>query len=319
MTGVDRRQLRVGTRGSALARAQSQTVADAFALALGGNPGLVTVTTHGDVSKASLATIGGQGVFVGALRQALLDGDCDIIVHSFKDLPTAPVDGITLAAVPQRAPVGDVLAAGEYTFATLPEGARIGTGSPRRKAQTLAQRPDLTVVDLRGNIDTRLAHVTDGELDGVILAEAGMSRLGKLDAVSERIDINEYPSAPAQGALAVEVRTSDLTHDKVFAGACASIDQSVARLTSAAERAVLSGLGTGCAAPLGASAIMADGLLLLHAVVYSANGATTIAASRATVLDPRFTPQNLADANELGASVAEELIEQGALTLIPQA
>src|SRR5579875_3316821 len=176
------RTLRIGTRASALARTQTQTVADA----LGAPVEIVPIVTEGDRSSAALAQIGGTGVFVSALRAALLDGRIDVAVHSFKDLPTAPSDGITVAAVPRREDARDALVARDgRTLAELPAGSRVGTGSPRRAAQLRALGYGLEVVDLRGNVDTRLRAVTEGRLDAVVLAYAGLRRLGRAGEVSE--------------------------------------------------------------------------------------------------------------------------------------
>src|SRR5690606_37519769 len=178
--------LRLGTRASLLARTQAGDVADALTAA-GVATELVPMTSHGDTTRASLASLGGTGVFAAALREALLAGECDAVVHSYKDLPTAPHPGLRVAATPARADHRDVLCAAS-PLAELREGARVGTGSPRRRAQLLAARPDLEVVDIRGNVDTRLAMVTDGELDGVVLAMAGLSRIGREEHVAETFE-----------------------------------------------------------------------------------------------------------------------------------
>ncbi|HEY5320760.1 MAG TPA: hydroxymethylbilane synthase, partial [Galbitalea sp.] len=199
---------RIGTRGSALALAQTRTVAAALTKT-GLTVELVTVTTAGDTSTASLASLGGTGVFASALRDALLDGRCDAIVHSLKDLPTQPHPGLVVAAIPKREDARDALCARDgLTLDTLPAGARVGTGSPRRRAQLLSRRGDLEVVDIRGNVDTRLGRV-GVDLDAVILAAAGLSRLGRLDAVTEFLDIDSWPTAPGQGAVAIEVRAGE--------------------------------------------------------------------------------------------------------------
>jgi hydroxymethylbilane synthase len=197
--------IRVGTRGSALAVAQTTAIAERIAKAAGdAEIELVPVTTRGDTSRASLSEIGGEGVFATALRDSLLAGDCDLVVHSLKDLPTAEHEGLRLGAVPKRADARDALCARDgLTLETLPEGARVGTGSPRRIAQLRAARPDLEVLDLRGNVDTRLGKVADGELDAVVLAAAGLGRLGRLEAVTELLELAPWPTAPGQGALAI--------------------------------------------------------------------------------------------------------------------
>lgn len=243
--------LRVGTRASALARVQSGAVADALTRALGRPAELVDVRTHGDVSRAPLSAIGGVGVFVSALRVALLAGEVDVAVHSLKDLPTAAATGVRLAAVPLREDPRDALvAAGGRRLADLPPGSRVGTGSPRRAA-LLAGR-GLDVVDIRGNVDRRLARV-GRDLDAVVLAAAGLRRLGRFDEVSEVLDVDSFPPAPGQGALAVETRAGDPLGDAV----AEALDDLPSRLAVTAERALLAALETGCSAPVGALAEVA--------------------------------------------------------------
>ena len=203
------RVLRLGTRGSALATTQSGHVADRLAAA-GVGCELVLIKTEGDVNSAPLATIGGTGVFVTAVRTALLDGRVDVIVHSYKDLPTATADGVRLVAVPPRANPFDALCARDgMRLADLPAGATVGTGSPRRVAQLRRLRPDITVTPIRGNVDTRLGFVASGALDAVVLARAGLERLDRHDRITELFDGGDFLPAPAQGALAVECRDDD--------------------------------------------------------------------------------------------------------------
>ena len=203
--------LRLGTRASLLARTQSALVADLIRARTGREVELVDVTTEGDANRASLVSLGGTGVFVGALRDALLRGDVDLAVHSLKDLPTAPHPGITLAAVPTREDPRDVVVARDgLTLGELPVGSVVGTGSPRRAAQLHALGLGLEIVDIRGNVDTRLGKVGAGEVDAVLLARAGLARLGRLDDVTEVIDPIQMLPAPGQGALAVECRSDDL-------------------------------------------------------------------------------------------------------------
>ena len=202
--------VRIGTRASLLATTQSRQVADLVSERLGREVELVEVTTEGDRSAAPLATLGGTGVFVTALREALLEGRVDVAVHSLKDLPTAPAPGIVLAAVPTREDPRDVVVARDgLTLGELPAGSRIGTGSPRRAAQLHALGLGLEVVDIRGNVDTRLGKVASGEYDAVVLARAGLARLGRLDEVTEVLDPLQMLPAPGQGALAVEGRADD--------------------------------------------------------------------------------------------------------------
>lgn len=302
--------IRLGTRASALAMAQSQTVADALAKASGLPVELVPITTDGDRSKQSLSTLGGTGVFAVGLREALREGRCDVVVHSLKDLPTAPAEGLVIAAIPQRADPRDAVCARDgMTLDTLPPGARIGTGSPRRAAQLRRRRPDLEVVDIRGNVDTRLGKVASGELDAVMLAAAGLARLGRLEAVTEFCTLDGWPTAPGQGALAVETVTKP---DRVVRTAVASLEHRPTRLTVTAEREVLRILEAGCAAPIGAHALIDDGLIFLAARVYSPDGTEHITSAHALYLDDDPRP-----AETVAANVAKELLSLGAADLVP--
>lgn len=295
--------LRIGTRGSKLALAQTGMVADDLADATGVSTELVTITTHGDRSNEPLSRVGGTGLFTGALRDALLEGRCDVIVHSLKDLPTAPHDRITIAAIPAREDPRDALCARDgLTLAELPAGSRVGTGSPRRMAQLRARRPDLEVVDIRGNVDTRLGRVADGELDAVILAAAGLNRIGRTDVVTEFLDADAWPTAPGQGALGIEVRRGE--EDLV-----AALDHAETRAAVDAERHVLALLEAGCSAPVGARAVVDAGLLLLSASVYSLDGVTALTSSHATTW-----PEDDAS-RDVAASVARELLDAGAAGL----
>ena len=297
--------LRIGTRGSALALAQTGMVADDLADATGVTTELVTITTDGDRSNEPLSRAGGAGLFTGALRDALLAGQCDVIVHSLKDLPTAPHDELVVAAIPSREDPRDALCARDgLTLEQLPAGARIGTGSPRRMAQLRARRPDVEVVDIRGNVDTRLGKVSGGELDAVILAAAGLRRVGRTEAVTEYLDADAWPTAPGQGALAIEVRRGQehLVH---------ALDHRETRAAVEAEREVLALLEAGCSAPVGARAVVDAGLLLLSASVYSLDGATRLTSSHATTW-----PEDEGDPpREVAASVARELLDAGAAGL----
>jgi hydroxymethylbilane synthase len=296
--------MRLGTRGSALALAQATPVAERLGAEL------VVIESDGDRSSAPLADLGGTGVFATALRSALLAGEVDAVVHSYKDLPTSPAEGLVVAAVPKRADPRDALCARDgLTLDALPAGAAVGTGSPRRRAQLLSRRPDLEVVDIRGNVDTRLGRVGHG-LDAVVLAAAGLDRLGRLDAVTEFLGIDGWPSAPAQGALAVEVRAGDLDgldHRKVR-----KLDHRPSRLAAESERGVLRRLEAGCAAPIGAHAILEDGLLFLSARVYSLDGTRQLTSSHA--LYPEDSPN---PAEDLADRVSAELLAAGAASLAP--
>ncbi|MCU1552168.1 MAG: hydroxymethylbilane synthase [Glaciihabitans sp.] len=300
--------MRIGTRGSALALAQTRAVAAALEKA--GTPvELVTITTEGDTSKASLASLGGTGVFASALRDALLDGRVDAVVHSLKDLPTQPHPGLVIAAIPKREDPRDALCARDgATIDTLPPGSRVGTGSPRRRAQLRARRPDLDVVDIRGNVDTRLGRLAADaadRLDAVVLAAAGLSRLGRLEAVTEYFGIDGWPTAPGQGAIAIEVRAGEEKSVR-------ALDHGPTRTTVEAEREVLALLEAGCAAPIGAHALIEDGLLFLSARVYSIDGSERLTSSHALYLSDVTNP-----ASELAARVARELLDAGAASLVP--
>jgi hydroxymethylbilane synthase len=303
--------LRVGTRASLLARTQSGHVAEALRAALGSEVELVEVTTQGDVSRAPLASFGGVGVFVSALRDALLRGECDIAVHSLKDLPTAPYAGITLAAVPLREDPRDVVIARDrLTLGELPAGARIGTGAPRRVAQLHALGLGFHVEPIRGNVDTRIRKVSEGDVDAVVLARAGIARLGRMNEVTEVLDPLQMLPAPGQGALAVECRAGDTD---LVAAVRAAIDDPRTRAAVTAERAVLATLEAGCSAPVGALAEVAEGddgdELWLRAVALSADGA--VAVRRSATGSP-------GTAEQVGRTLAEEMLDDGASGLIEE-
>lgn len=292
--------IRIGTRGSELALAQSSLVGEALTAATGRAVELVRIRTRGDVDRSPLARIGGTGVFVTAVREALVAGDVDIAVHSFKDLPTAEDPRVRVAAVPRREDPADVLCAADgRSLAALPTGSRIGTGSPRRAAQLLRLRRDVQPVAIRGNITTRLGAAHDGTVDAVVLARAGLARLGQLAAMSYVFDPAEMLPAPAQGALAVECRAGD----DALATAVAALDDGPSRQAATAERAVLAGLEAGCSAPVGALAEVRDGLLTLRVRVISVDGGR--------VLD--HESQGLAsDAERIGHAAAQALLADGA-------
>lgn len=301
--------LRLGTRRSALATTQSTWVADQLR-ALGHDVELVEITTVGDRDRTTpLATLGGTGVFVSALRDALRDGTVDLAVHSLKDLPTTPEDDLVVAAIPAREDPRDALVARDgLTLGELPSGSTVGTGSPRRRAQLEALGLGLDIRDLRGNVDTRLGRVTSGDLDAVVLAQAGLARLGRTSVVTEVIDPIQMLPAPGQGALAVEVRADDVaTRDVV-----AALDDADTRACVDAERAVLAELEAGCSAPVGALAEIVLGdegdELSLRAVVASPDGASDIR---------RSATGSPADAEAVGRALARLLLEDGAAELAP--
>ncbi|WP_291050106.1 hydroxymethylbilane synthase [Herbiconiux sp.] len=300
--------LRVATRGSALARAQTGHVVAALVEATGVEVETIIITSEGDRSKESLSSLGGTGVFASALREALIAGECDLIVHSLKDLPTAPYEGLVLGAVPEREDPRDALCTRDgLTLDELPEGASVGTGSPRRVAQLLSLRPDLRIVDIRGNVDTRLGRVRDGDLDAVVLAAAGLGRLGRLDAASELFALDLWPTAPGQGALAIETREGDSIPELL------SIEHPPTRTAILAERAVLAALEAGCAAPIGATATVAGDELHLSATVYQADGAAELGCERSATL----LGDDLLVADLLGQAVAAQLLEDGAAEIAP--
>jgi hydroxymethylbilane synthase len=295
--------IRIGTRASLLATTQSRLVADLVESRLGREVELVEVTTEGDLSGAPLATLGGTGVFVTALREALLEGRVDIAVHSLKDLPTAPAPGIALAAVPAREDPRDVVVARDgLTLGELPVGSRVGTGSPRRAAQLHALGLGIEVVGIRGNVDTRLGKVASGEYDAVLLARAGLARIGRLDEVTEVLDPLQMLPAPGQGALAIECRAGD---DRV--AALAALDDPATRAAVTAERAVLATLEGGCSAPIGALADVAEGddgdELWVRAVAMSPDGTLAVRMSATGA------PEHAAD---LGARLATDMLAEGA-------
>lgn len=325
-----RTTLRLGTRRSPLAMAQSKQVAQALHAATGQHVELVEVATRGDLSREDLTQIGGTGVFVSALREALLDGAVDIAVHSLKDLPTGPAKGLALAAVPPREDPRDVLIARDgLTLAGLAatarpgRPARVGTGSPRRTAQLNAwarahrdqagaEAPPLETVPIRGNVDTRIGRVRSGDLDAVVLARAGLARLGRLDEATEVLDPDVMLPAPGQGALAVECATAD----PALAGTLAELDDLVTRAAVTAERCLLAALEAGCSAPVGALAEPVSGSanqteLRLRGVVGMVDGSAQVQMSATGSASP---PGEAAAA--LGRELAAEMLAKGAAGLM---
>ncbi|GLZ38214.1 hydroxymethylbilane synthase [Actinokineospora sp. NBRC 105648] len=308
------RTIRIGTRGSALALAQTGTIADALEKA-GATVEIVTVSTPGDRSSAPIAEIG-VGVFTSALRDALADGEVDVAVHSYKDLPTAPDPRLSLAAVPPRADPRDALIARDgLTLGELPPGARIGTGSPRRAAQLRALGFGHEIVPIRGNVDTRIAMVTSGALDAVVLARAGLARLGRTAEITETLDPIQMLPAPAQGALAVECRVDDVDVEHLLQS---TVDDEATRVAVAAERAMLAALEAGCSAPVGALADVVEDLDRDDKVVYRLSLRGVAAAY--DVADPAGAVDivrasatgDLTAGEQLGRALAAELLELGA-------
>ncbi len=306
----DEPPLRLGTRGSALALAQSGQVAAALTARTGRRVELVHVVTRGDVSTAAITSLGSTGVFVTALREALLEGTVDLAVHSYKDLPTAAAAGLVIAAVPPREDPRDVLVARDgLTLGELPAGARIGTGSPRRTAQLRALGLGHVVEPVRGNVDTRIGFVRDGKLDGVVLARAGLVRLGRLDDATEVLDPLQVLPAPAQGALALECRSDDAD----LAALLAVLDDRDTRTAIGAERALLAALEAGCSAPVGALAAIAEGdvgeddEVYLRGLVAALDGSESV---RLSATGPT------SDAQGVGRRLAAELLDLGAADLM---
>ncbi|TCO49266.1 hydroxymethylbilane synthase [Kribbella antiqua] len=291
--------IRLGTRRSALATAQSTLVADELR-GLGHEVELVLITTTGDINRAPVEQIGGTGIFVSALRDALLAGEIDIAVHSLKDLPTAPIDGLKLGAIPLREDPRDVLVARDgLTLGELPAGALVGTGAARRVAQLDALGLGLECTGIRGNVDTRIAMVADGKLDAVVLARAGLSRLGRLAEVTETLDPIQVLPAPGQGALGIECRADDT---EVLA-ALAPLDDPATRAAVTAERQLLATLEAGCTAPVGALAEVVEGEdgpeLWLRGALGQDDGVRRLSAN-GSVDDPVA----------LGRALANELLER---------
>lgn len=302
---MSERPLRIGTRASALATTQSGHVADAIRARLGREVELVEITTDGDRSQAAGTSLVGSatGVFVGALREALHEGRVDIAVHSLKDLPTAPAEGLVVAAIPPREDPRDVVVARDgLTLGELPVGSRVGTGSPRRVSQLHALGLGLELVPVRGNVDTRIARVRDGELDAVVLARAGLARLGRAAEATEVLDPLQVLPAPGQGALAIECRADD-----DLAAALAVLDDPATRAAVEAERAVLATLEGGCSAPIGALAEVVEGEdgeeLWVRAIALSRDGALSVRMSASGAP---------ADAAGVGHRLAKEMLADGA-------
>ncbi|MGW3328347.1 hydroxymethylbilane synthase [Streptomyces sp. NRRL S-237] len=309
--------LRLGTRRSKLAMSQSGHVADAVRAVTGRAVELVEITTYGDVSREHLSQIGGTGVFVTALRDALLRGEVDFAVHSLKDLPTAQPDDLVIAAMPRREDPRDALVARDgLTFEQLPDGARIGTGSPRRTAQlnhlALSLGKRIETVPIRGNVDTRIGFVHDGELDAVVLAAAGLNRIGRGAEATDLLSVDSVLPAPGQGALAVECLASDTD----LIAALGQLDDPHTRAAVTAERSLLAALEAGCSAPVGAFAdLLADGEIVnemrLRGVVGTLDGTTLVQLSTTGPV-----PQSYDEAMALGRELADEMLAKGAAGLM---
>lgn len=325
--------LRLGTRRSKLAMAQSGQVAEAVRQVTGRRVELVEITTYGDTSREHLAQIGGTGVFVSALRDALLAGEIDFAVHSLKDLPTTQPDDLTLAAIPVREDPRDALIARDgLTFEQLPDGARVGTGSPRRMAQLNAWARSLgrsvEAVPIRGNIDTRIGFVEKGELDAVVLAAAGLTRIGRIDEATQLLSPDVVLPAPGQGALAIECAAVNAD----LAAQLAELDDPDTRAAVTAERSLLAALEAGCSAPVGALADLSPSSRLrssrggpkadeqavtelhLRGVVGTTDGNTLVQLS--TTGHAPATPDDVSVPLKLGRELAAEMLAKGAAGLM---
>lgn len=302
--------LRLGTRASLLARTQAEHVAASLRSRTGGAVELVELLSEGDRTSAPLTEVGGTGVFVNTLRTALLEGRVDLVVHSLKDLPTAPCPGLVLAAIPPREDPRDALVARDgLTLGELPPGARVGTGSPRRSAQLNALALGLEVVGIRGNVETRIAKIAPGAYDAVVLARAGLARLGRLDEVTEVLDPLQMLPAPGQGALAIECRADDAA----LLDTLAALDDPFTRAAVTAERAVLATLEAGCSAPVAALGEVVEGEdgdeLWVRALVVSPDGLLTVKMSLSGPMD---------DAVGVGTRLASAMLADGAASVMAQ-
>ena len=308
MRSAHHRPLRLGTRGSPPALAQAGKIARRLREQCGQPAVVVTVVTAGDESTAPIERLGTTGVFTSTLREALLHGVVDLVVHSAKDLPTAPVPGLQVAAFPAREDPRDALVwAGGTSLDALPPGARIGTGSPRRAALLRAASRELQIVPIRGNIDTRLRKLAEGQVDALVLAMAGLSRLGLVDAPATPLDPSLLMPAPAQGVLAIECRTADL----VTAAQLSTLDHAPTRAAAIAERGFLAALDAGCTTPVGALAELAaeagEPAMRLSGVIAAPDGSSVIRAQ---------TSGAVGEGDALGCRLAQTLLLQGGAALL---
>ncbi len=296
-------RLRLGTRGSALARWQAEWVASELKQH-GVDVELILISTKGDQRSGPIGNLGSQGVFTKEIQQALLDDQVDLAVHSLKDLPTEHVEGLALACVPTRASNLDVLVSNQISdWTDLPEAARIGTGSARRRAQLLHARPDLRVLEIRGNVDTRLRKLDEGQYDAIILAEAGLRRLGLESRIAQVLPASRMLPAVGQGALGIETRREDRDTWSLLQ----PLNDAATHQAVLAERAALAALRGGCLAPIGAWGRLDDGLLRLDVVVLSQDGTRRLAASgEGPVAEPET----------LGQRLARQLLDDGADQLL---
>jgi hydroxymethylbilane synthase len=298
--------LRLGTRGSALARWQADWVASQLQQQ-GIEVSIVLISTTGDTQTGSLTAGGSPGLFTKEIQAALLRDEIDVAVHSLKDLPTQSSEGLSLAAIPLRESPWDVLVSSQSaSLDQLAAGACVGTGSPRRKAQLLHIRPDLQVTEVRGNVDTRLKKLADGQYDALVLAEAGLRRLGLDDRITEVLTPAQMLPAVGQGALGIEVRSQDQQRQDILA--YLNDPATVAAVT--AERTVLSTLQAGCLAPVATWGRVDDNQLLLDAIVLNGDGSQRLVAQG---------QGSISQVTEVGQDVAQQLLQQGAAELIAEA
>jgi hydroxymethylbilane synthase len=298
-------QIRLGTRASMLAQWQANWVA-ARLDELGIRVQLVPITTTGDQQAAPITAEGGTGIFTKEIQRELLAERIDLAVHSLKDLPTEVVPGLSLSAVPERAPVADALISTRYaTFDEFPNGATVGTGSLRRRAQLLYVRPDLRMLDIRGNVDTRLRKLREGQFDAILLARAGLERLGLADQIRQVLPLDLVLPAVGQGALGLETRSDD----QAVRAALAPLDHASTHAAVLAERAMLAALRGGCLAPIAAWGRIEEGQLRLTGRVLSPDGSRRLEVAEGA---------SVADAEALGRRVADALLAQGAAGLIEQ-
>ena len=294
-------KIRIGSRGSVLARWQAEHV-ESLLRARGHDVEIVIITTTGDrVQDRRLEAVGGKGAFLKEIEEALLAREVDLAVHSLKDVPTALPEGLHLTAMLERADARDVLLSGGATLRTLPAGARVGTTSLRRRAQVLSLRPDLVLQDLRGNVDTRIRRLREGVFDAILLARAGLVRLGREGEATEVLDPEVILPAPGQGAIALECRVDD----RDTAEAAAPLHHEETALAVIAERAFLAALQGGCNVPLGAYAVASPDGFRLRGLVAREDGSSVLRGERSGA-DPRA----------LGESLAQELLARGAGELL---
>ena len=291
-------RLRIGSRGSQLALWQANHIA-ALLRGQGHEVEIEVIKTTGDkILDVALAKVGTKGMFTKEIEDALAEGRVDLAVHSLKDLPTELSDGFELAAIPPREDARDAFVSTKFqSMNELPKGAKVGTSSLRREAQLRAVRPDLAIASLRGNVDTRLRKLEQGEFDAIILAAAGLKRLGRADAIRTTLSVEEMCPAAGQGALGIEIRKGD----SATIACLKFLDDSAARAATRCERALLNGLGGGCQVPIGAYAQIVDGKLWLTAIVASPDGKQELRQHRSGD-----------DPERLGAEVAHDLLQMGA-------